>query len=439
MAITLPFNFKARPYQREVFDADKAWKKRFLLVWHRRAWKDKCVLQLLIKWALEDVWVYYYVFPEYNQWRKVFWDGIDNDGFRNINHIPKELFAKQPNEQQMKIELINGSIIQVVGTDKKIDNIVGTNIKWAIFSEYPISNPKWWDLIRPILTANGWKAAFVYTPRGKNHWYKLYQAALSFSEKWFVSMKTIKDTVDNNWDPIVTQEMIDDERRSWMDEDLIQQEYYCSFDASIKWAYYAEQMRSARQEWRISNVAYESNLEVHTFWDLGINDTTAIWFVQIYGKEARIIDHYESSWEGLEHYVNIIKSKEYKYWTHYLPHDVEVRELQTGQSRKQYLESLWMNNLKVVPRLWVEEWIDAVRRTLKNCWFDEKKCERGINALTDYHKEYDDKNHTFRNSPKHDWASNSADAFRYFAVTYKEITTLVEDEETIIFDYSSII
>lgn len=149
--------------------------------------------------------------------------------------------------------------------------------------------------------------------------------------------------------------MIEEERRDGMDEDLIQQEYFCSFEASIKGAYYADQLREARTQGRISRVPHEPSLDVYTVWDLGINDTTAIWFFQILGKEVRIIDHYETSGESLEHYVVHLKTKPYKYSKHFLPHDVEVKELQTGNTRKQFLESIGLTGIEVVEKLGIEE------------------------------------------------------------------------------------
>ena len=182
-----------------------------------------------------------------------------------FDHIPAELMVKK-NDQSMQITLVNGSMIQVIWTDRKIDNIVGTNPVGVLFSEYPISDPRWWDLLRPILKLNGWFAWFVFTPRGKNHWWKLREVARKNPEQWYLSEKTAFDTYDNNGNRIVTDQMIEEERRDWMDEDLIQQEYFVSFEASVKWAYYADQIRDARKEWRISRIPYEETLPVHTFW-----------------------------------------------------------------------------------------------------------------------------------------------------------------------------
>lgn len=414
VSIKLPYQFTPRPYQKNAMGSLDTY-NRAVLIWHRRAGKDKTAFQMLIKKALQKKGVYYYIFPEYEQGRKAFWDNIDNDGLTMHDHIPRQLVAKK-NDQSMQIEFVNGSIIQVIGTDRKIDNIVGTNPIGLLFSEYPISDPRGWDLLRPIIKLNGGFAWFVFTPRGKNHGWKIREVARKNPEQWFLSEMRADETTDNDGNRIVTDQMISEERSDGMDEDLIQQEYFCSFDASIKGAYYADQIRDARLQGRVSQVSYESSLPVHTHWDLGINDTTAIWFWQVVHGEYRMIDHYETSGQPLSHYVSKLAERGYTYGKHYLPHDVEVKELQTWQTRRQYLESQGLR-VEVVEKLGVEEGIEMGRRIFSSIWFDEDKCERWINALSSYHKEYDAKNQTYRTSPKHDWASNSADAFRYFAVT----------------------
>jgi hypothetical protein len=222
-----------------------------------------------------------------------------------------------------------------------------------------------------------------------------------------------------------------------MSEDEYNQEYLCSWVASIKWAYYWKEMQEARDQYRILNhLPQETQLKVHTFWDLWINDTMVIIFAQFYWKEVRIIDHYENSWEWFEHYIKILKSKNYDYWEHYFPHDIEVKELQSGISRKEFLIKSWIENIRVVPKVSIQDWIDAVRRTLKCCYFDEAKCYRLIEAITQYHKEYDDKNKIFKSSPKHDWSSNSADALRYLALSYEDITEVRQKTKAYVPNYA---
>lgn len=226
MPITLPYNYQARPYQSGLYDCIANGYKRAVAVWHRRAGKDKTLLNLLIKEAFKRTGVYYYFFPTYNQGRKVLWDGIDRNGFRYLDHIPEPLREGNPNTTEMKIRLINGSLIQIIGTDN-IDAIMGTNPVGCVFSEYSLQNPAAWDLIRPILAENGGWAVFNYTPRGRNHGFVLYEMAKNNPE-WFCECLTVDDT------GVVTPEMVQAERDAGMSEEMIQQEFYCSFEASLE-------------------------------------------------------------------------------------------------------------------------------------------------------------------------------------------------------------
>jgi hypothetical protein len=198
--------------------------KRGVAVWHRRAGKDKTLLNLIIKEAHKRVGVYYYFFPTYNQGRKVLWDGIDRNGFRYMDHIPEEL-RENTNQQEMKIKLKCGSVIQIIGTDN-IDAIMGTNPVGCVFSEYSLQSPAAWDLIRPILAENGGWAVFNYTPRGRNHGFELYEMA-RHNPEWYCELLTIDDT------GAVTSDTVQEERAAGMPEEMIEQEFYCSFNASL--------------------------------------------------------------------------------------------------------------------------------------------------------------------------------------------------------------
>jgi len=185
-------------------------------------------------------------------------------------------------------------------------------------------------------------------------------------------------------------------------------------------AYYSLEMRDANAQGRITAVPYETGSPVITAWDLGIGDTTAIWFAQMIGPETRLIDHYEASGVGLDHYVRVLQQKGYVYDQHILPHDVRVRELGSGKSRLETLQSLGLNNIQIAPQLNVDDGIQASRSLLATCWFDAEKCAHGIDALRAYHREYDDNNRVWKGRPAHDWSSHSADAFRYLAVGYRK-------------------
>tara|TARA_Y100000310_G_C20695027_1_gene825057 strand:- start:301 stop:1635 length:1335 start_codon:yes stop_codon:yes gene_type:complete len=422
--VILPYNYVGRKYQLPVLHAiDSGKYKRAVVVWHRRSGKDKTLINLMVKMCNDKPGVYYYLFPTYAQGKKILWDGRDRDGFPYMAHFP-DVMVKHRDKQEMKLELRNGSIFQVIGTDK-IDSIVGTNPIGCIFSEYALQNPKGWDYISPILLENkGW-AVFNYTPRGNNHGKTLYLMAKD-NPDWFCQLLTVDDTRRPDGTPVITQEEIDQQRREGKTEDFIQQEYYCSFTGMIEGSYYSRSLELAESEGRITNVPHETTVEVETAWDLGVGDSTAIWFIQRVGKEIRFIDYYETTGEGLPFYVKVLREKSYTYGRHYAPHDIMVRELGTGKSRYETAQKLGID-FDVVPRLSVDDGIDACRNMLTRCWFDKEKVKKGLSSLWQYHKEVDEKageyegRVTFKNKPHHDWSSHGADSFRTYAVGRKGI------------------
>ncbi len=185
-------------------------------------------------------------------------------------------------------------------------------------------------------------------------------------------------------------------------------------------AYYVAQLVDAKVKGRITKVDYEPQLLVHTAWDLGIGDSTAIWFFQVSGREIRVIDHYEANNQGLPHYASVLQAKGYRYGDDWVPHDAKVRELGTGRTRVETLTALGRKP-RVIPDHKLMDGINAVRETLPHCWFDEHKTEFGLDALRQYRSEYDDKALVFDDKPKHDWTSHSADAFRYLAMAWRTL------------------
>lgn len=414
--IQMPHKFVARDYQaplwnRFIFDGFK----RAVAVWHRRAGKDKTAVNIVAHKMGEQVGIYYYFFPTYTQGRKILWEGIDKDGMKFTDHFPKDALKKKPNDSTMKIEYKNGSIFRVIGTDN-IDDIVGTNPIGCVFSEYSLQDPKAWDFIRPILAENNGWAIFLYTPRGKNHGFTLYRTALN-DPSWYVSLLTVEDT------KAIPANVLEREKREIIkltgDDSLYWQEYFCSFETAIQGSYYAKLIDQFEKAGRIRDLPWEPLLPVQTWWDLGIGDAMAIWFTQSYGNEVRVIDYYETSGEGMSYYAKFLSEKPYVYSAHNLPHDAEVKEIGTGKSRKEMAESLGIKPIRVIPKLPVDDGIQAVRALLPLCYFDKMKCEQGLNALISYHKEFDDKRKEFKNHPYHDWSSHAADAFRYLAVGFK--------------------
>src|ERR1035437_8920851 len=217
--ITLPFNFEPREYQMPILESWDSGIKRFILVWHRRSGKDKTCFANLPKKMFEKKAPYFYFAPTYKQGKKIIWDNIDRDGFKFLDHIPKSII-KSKNENELKIELTNGSYVQVVGTDS-IDSVMGSNPFGCIFTEFSLQHKEAWDYIRPILAENGGWAVFVFTPRGTNHAWELLQMAKD-NPKWFTQVLTVDDT------HVISQESLDEERAQ-MPDDLFQQEFYCKF------------------------------------------------------------------------------------------------------------------------------------------------------------------------------------------------------------------
>lgn len=410
--IQLPINYRARDYQLPFWEAMKEGKKRAVLVWHRRAGKEKTCWNYMIMKACQKPGVYYYFFPHFSQGRKILWDGIDKDGFRFLDHIPKELIAGSPNSTEMKIRLHNGSLIQVIGTNN-IDSIVGTNPVGCIFTEYSLQDPTAWQLIRPILAENkGW-AVFNFTPRGANHGKEIYDMANN-NPDWYCQLLTVDDTT------VLTPEDIEKERQAGMSEDFIQQEFYCSFTLGIEGAYYAQYIQEARDEDRIGNIPWNKQARVYTSWDLGYGDSCSIIFYQISGQEIHVIDYYENHGEGLPHYAGVLKDKPYIYGDHFAPHDIESHAFSSGLSAKEVGASLGLKFITLPTlKLRLEDGIEALRGVFPRLWIDAEKCKYLIKCLENYRKEFDTRLEVYKDRPRHDKYSHGADAARYMAIAIK--------------------
>jgi hypothetical protein len=363
---------------------------------------------LIIRAALKRIGVYYYCFPSYTQAKKVIWDSITNSGEKFLDYIPKELI-ESANSQEMKIKLKNGSLIQLVGSDN-IDALVGTNPRGIVFSEYALQDPRAYQFLRPILLANDGWALFVSTPRGKNNFWELYQIAKN-SPTWYCNKLTVEDTGH------ISLHEIDKERaEGLMSDDLIQQEYFTSFELGVEGAYYAKYMDKIRLNGQIGCVPWEPGFKVHTAWDLGVRDSTSIIFFQNVGATIRIIDYYEKNKEGLEHYAKVLESKPYVYGRHIAPHDIAVREFGSGMTRLEKARQLGLKFI-VAGDISIVDGIEAVRTTLGKCWFDERNCSQLIKALENYRQEYDQKKKVYKSQPLHDIFSHASDAMRYLAVS----------------------
>ncbi len=429
MEISLPHRFSPRPYQLPILKAIDGGYKRIIQVWHRRAGKEKTDVNIVAKKMAERVGAYFYFFPTYAQGKKILWDGRDKEGVAFLDHFPPELVLGK-NATEMKLTYKNGSIFQVIGVDN-IDSIVGSNPIGTVWSEYSLQNPKGWDFIRPILAENGGWAIFNWTPRGKNHAFDLHEMAES-DPAWFVHVLTVDDT--KALSPAVLEQERKEIIAKYGDDALFQQEYYCSYTASILGAYYASQYSQAERDGRFTNVPYDPLLPVHTVFDLGISDAMAIGFYQAAGMERRLIDYVELTGAGLPEVAKLLKERPYHYGKHFAPHDIKVRELGTGKSRLEVAEELGIK-FTLVPNVSVQDGIDAGRRFFSKLYVDKTKCKQWLKLIPQYAKEYDEERKVFRDKPNHDWTSHGADMHRYAALVEDQMTNEKEaDRKKMFFD-----
>jgi len=379
-----------------------------IAVCHRRAGKTVACVNDLIKGAAtceRNNPRFAYLAPQLNQAKDIAWSYLleYTDCFgpeRKIN--ASELWVELPN---------NGARIRIYGADNP-DRLRGIYLDGVVLDEFGDMDPTVWSqVVRPALSdRKGW-AVFIGTPKGKNTFHTLWTMA-GDDPDWFTLNLKASET------GLLDDKELADARRM-MGDDEYAQEYECSFEAAVKGAYYGREMNEAETAGRISAVPYDPRLPVHTAWDLGMADSTVIWFVQTQGRETRIIDVLKGEGVGLDWYAKELQSRPYVWGSHYLPHDAEVRELGTGKSRKEVLEALGIRTT-ICPNIPVADGIQAVRMLLPTCWFDKAKCKDGIEALRMYRRDYDEKRQEFRLNPLHDWTSHYADALRYFAVGHRD-------------------
>lgn len=435
--ISLPNNWSPRAYQQPLWDALADGVKRAVCCWHRRSGKDDAMLHHNACSAFERVGNYWYMLPEYNQCRKAIWDAINpHTGRKRIDEaFPKEIRANV-NNQEMKITFVNGSTWQLMGSDN-YDSLVGSPPIGLTFSEYALSNPTSWGFLRPIMLENGGWAIFNSTPRGNNHFKSMFDMAAN-KPSWFSQILTVDDT------GVFTPEQLEDELQELISEHgptygraLFQQEYYCSFDAAIPGAIWAEELIELQEQGRIQRLEIDPRYPVHTAWDLGSDDDTAIWFYQVIGEQINIVDCYSDNFSEPDEHAEMLFEKKYYYGSHWLPHDAKPKHYGMGAGtviqqfeklRQHYKQSKDFNlgRFDITPSFTRADGIKAARKTLHQCYFDKSamKSRDGkvapFECLKAYHRKYDDKIQKFSDEPVHDWSSHYADAFRYLSLTWKE-------------------
>ena len=392
--------------------------KRFsVLVCHRRWGKTVFSINHTIDKALrctENNPQFAYIAPNYGQAKRVAWDMLK--GF------VKDLPGVTTNEQELRMDIARPQFgdrarIMLLGAENP-DSIRGLYLDGVIIDEFADCDPTvWGKVVRPALAdRKGW-AIFIGTPKGQNHFYNIYQTALkNLDFDWYAALYKASET------GVIDPYELEAARREMTSEEY-DQEFECDFSAALLGAYYGKLMNDAEEVGRISKVPYDPALPIDTFWDLGMDDSTAIWFVQRTGQETRLIDYIENSGEGLPYYAQQLSAdhrRKYVYRDHVLPHDGAVRDLSSGEKRSDTLRKLVPSGRVLIGRKHKpENGINASRLLIPKCWFDRVKCERGLKALRNYQKKWDGKNQIWSSKPLHDWSSHGADAFRLLAMEVK--------------------
>jgi phage terminase large subunit len=407
--VSIPY--QPRPLQREVGKLARS--HRFgVIVCHRRFGKTVLGVNLNQQSALICPLQRpraAYIGPTYTQAKGNAWD--------YMQYYAQPIPGVRVHQSELRIDYPNGGQSRIFGADNP-DSLRGFYFDRVVLDEFGLHPPKTFsEVIGPTLVDRGGSALILGTPAGKNQFYDMAQTARAAvaagDPNWFYAEYKASDTG-------LLDEAYLAQARGMMTTDEYDQEFECSFEASVKGAFYATEMEAARVEQRITAVPYDAALPVDTDWDLGMDDQMAIWFSQsLRSGEVRLIDYYANSGEGFPHYVKLLREKPYVYGKHYPPHDIAVRELGTGKSRKDVAASLGLVFQDPDQPLEIADGIDAVRRLLPRCWFDAVKCKDGIEALKHYRKDYNTRLNEFKAAPVHDWASHGADAFRGLAVRHK--------------------
>jgi hypothetical protein len=381
---------------------------RFVVgVAHRRMGKTVAALNQIIKAALENNQQaprYAYIAPTYSQAKRVAWD--------YLTHFVRPLDAVA-NIAELRVDFL-GRRIQLYGSDNP-DSLRGQYFDGVVLDEIGDQNPKIWnEIIRPALAdRKGW-CLFIGTPKGNNHFKELFDRA-SKEPGWSALQFKASET------KIIDVEELDAARKE-MGDDKYNQEFECSFNAAVEGSYYGKLINDLEEKGRMCDITRDDLCQTYVAWDLGMGDSTALWVAQNAGQETRLMDYVENHGQGLDWYVNWLKDNNWHQAEQLLPHDVEVRELGTGKSRLEVLREAGLN-VKVLPRLSVDDGIQSVRRLLPRCWFNMPKVKQGLDCVRNYRREYDEKRNVFYDKPLHDWASHGSDAFRYLALGMEQTNT----------------
>jgi phage terminase large subunit len=422
-AIQLPAHgWRCRPYQ------DRFWrymlgddlrgdgrKKFAVLNWHRRAGKDAMLLNLIAVLTTRRRGMYWHGFPLLNQARRAIWEGFMNSAsMKMLDYLPMKMRDDQ-NQQELRINLSTGSTYQLVGGDSA-DKLTGSGPIGAGFSEYAQMNPAIWDFCSPMMGENDGWVVFISTPRGKNHFYDIYNYAAN-TPGCFAETLTVEDTWyldgDGKRRPVITQEYLDGLRKQGKSEEFIRQEFYCDWNSAVEGAVYSRELLRAEAEGRYGDFPYDPRYPVYTAWDLGTRDMTVIPMFQLPPDETiRIIDLHYGCGLGMPDYARHIRSLPYKWATHYAPWDVANRSLHYANSVMDVAAEHGIR-FQRLRRSTVNDGIEGVRAAFPRMRINKALCSKLWNALKAYSFSYDEKQQQFGTEPVHDYSSHFSDAVRY--------------------------
>lgn len=434
--ITIPY--RPRLWAEQLHATYQRWA---VLVLHRRAGKTTAVLNHHQRAAMDDRWelarlryllpdaseaflkpllkrrVYWHVMPTFKQAKLVAWD--------MLREFADPIPGIKPNVSELSITYPNQNKLQLIGADDP-DSLRGPGLSGLSLDEYSqIPGQAFGEVLSKALGDHLGYAVFCGTIKGKDQLYKTYESAKA-NPDWYSVWQDIDRSLATESGPTITalQRAMEDDRKlvtqGVMTQDEFDQEWYLSADAAIQGAWFGKEMGAAKKAGRITRVPYDATLRVDTDWDLGIDDNMSIWFSQsLRSGEIRLIDYYENSGEGFGHYIKVLREKPYVYGKHYPPHDIAVRELGTGKSRKETAAGLGLRFEDPLSALDLMDGIEAARLILARCWFDETHAARGIECLRQYRKSFNARINEFTGAPVHNWASHGADAFRGLAVRHQ--------------------
>lgn len=347
-----------------------------------------------------------YIAPFRDQGKRVAWEYLKT--------YSEPLWADKPNESELTVKLIGDAKVSVFGADNA-DALRGIYLDGAFLDEFGDFRPSvWGNVIRPALSDRGGWAVFGGTPKGRNEFWQVRERARTNRDTWeLIELRASESG-------ILPQGELDEVRRQ-LTADQYAQEYECDFAAALPGAYFGKELVSAERQGRITAVDHDRAVTVHTAWDIGYRDDTAIWFYQVIRNEIHVIDYHASSGQNIDFYTKLVSEKPYRYGTHWLPHDAKAKTLASGGKSivEQLAVGLDFKKLAIVPNLEVQDGIQAARKALEITWFDDEKCSEGLEALRQYQREYDEDKKAFKEKPRHDWTSHPADAFRMLAVAWK--------------------